>query len=205
MVLYGSTGRGGVRSGSAILVIAGLTLGACVNAPVTGRLGEATTHDPQILAADSARPPQSATIRLEERSYVALLLVAPGHSATLLYPDSAADNQHSAGTHTLSYAIPGPLLRLDTLRRQPGDVRARAPTRPGLSAIPRDTRTYLLLITSSQPLVHSRLFEVTAGVSIPVVEMEALNAVAKAVKSTIAEEPRPWAGHYLRVGIFPLI
>jgi len=205
MVLYGSTVRGGMRSGSAVLVIAAVTLGACVNAPVAGHLGEATTHEPQILAVDSARPPQSATIRLEERSYVALLLVAPGHSATLLYPDSAADNQHGAGTRTLSYAIPGPLLRLDTLPRQPGDVRARAPTRPGMSAIPRDTRTYLLLVTSPQALVHSRLLEVTAGVSIPVVETEALNAVAKAVKSTIADEPRPWSGHYLQIGIFPLI
>jgi hypothetical protein len=58
--------------------------------------------------------------------------------------------------------------------------------------------TYLLLVTSPRPLVYQRLIDKTAGVSIPMVDDEALNAVAKAIKSTIPEEPREWAGYYQR-------
>jgi hypothetical protein len=43
------------------------------------------------------------------------------------------------------------------------------------------------------------MIEKTAGVSIPNIETEALNAVGKAIKSTILSEPRELAGYYQRV------
>ena len=201
MVLYGSTVRERVGTAALAMVIG---MGACVNPPTSGRLGEGASRQPTIVSVDSARPPRAATVQLDERANVAVLLVAPGHSGTLLYPsDSATGNEHAAGTHRLSLAIPDPLLRIDTLARRAGDARIRSRTRPGMSAIPPETRTYLLLVTSPRPLDYRRILDVTAGVSIPVVELEALNAVAKAVKSTIPDEPRPWAGHYVPVLLFP--
>jgi hypothetical protein len=180
-----------------------LPAAACVNAPTAGSLGEGSSHQPAIVAVDSAVPPRAATIRLGERAHAALLLVAPGHSSTLLWPpDSTTDNELGAGSHRLAVDIPDPLLRVDTVARQPGDVRIRTRTRPGMSAIPPETRTYLLLVTSPRPLVYRRMLDVTAGVSIPIVEIEALNAVAKAVKGTIPDEPRPWSAHYVPVALF---
>jgi hypothetical protein len=55
---------------------------------------------------------------------------------------------------------------------------------------------YLLLLTSPQELDYDRMIEKTGGVSIPSVDTEALNAVAKAIKATLMGEPRVWAGHY---------
>ena len=47
-------------------------------------------------------PPAAATVQLDRDGYAALILVAPGHSATLLYPaDSTTDTRLSAGTHRL--------------------------------------------------------------------------------------------------------
>ena len=43
----------------------------------------------------------------------------------------------------------------------------------------------------------------TVGVTIPIEDVEALNAIAKAVKSTLAVEPREWAGYYQHVEIRP--
>ena len=56
--------------------------------------------------------------------------------------------------------------------------------------------TYLLVVTSPQQLKWSRVIDRTAGWSIPLDDMEALNAVAKQVKSTIANEPRDWSAAY---------
>jgi hypothetical protein len=65
--------------------------------------------------------------------------------------------------------------------------------------VPAATQTYLLLVTSPQPLSYQRIIEKTAGVSIPSIETEALNAVAKAIKSTIPSEPREISGYYQRI------
>jgi hypothetical protein len=159
-------------------------------------------------------------VELDQPGYVALVLIAPGHSATLLYPtDSVTDNRLSAGTHQLTLRIPEVLVMVDSIRnpdrtqriggrapvdstilnpgRQRSDtaIRARSNRPPPLSpTVP----TYLLLITAPKPLVYQRIIDKTAGVSIPISDDEALNAVAKAIKSTIPEEPREWAGYYQR-------
>jgi len=192
-------------------VISLVTSAGCANVPAAGALGEGTVASPKLTSADTTRPPKFAWIELTEPANVALLLVAPGHSATLLYPhDSATDNHLNAGTHQLTFEVPRVLAqsdservralrqRLDSMSR--GSARggnARGSTAPG--PISATTPTYLLLITSPRQLVYSRIIEKTAGVSIPTIEMEALNAVGKAVRSTITTEPRDWAGAYTRV------
>ena len=68
-----------------------------------------------------------------------------------------------------------------------------------LGPLPLTAMPYLLLITSPQELDYDRMLEKTGGVSIPTIDAEALNAVAKAIKATLPAEPRNWSGHYLPV------
>jgi len=186
---------------------------ACASVPTSGLLEE-STGTPRITAVDTMRPPRSAWVELDRPGYVALMLVAPGHSATLLYPaDSMTNNSLSAGAHQINFQIPDLLVQVDSTRfparragrpqpdssiRNPGAARSNS-RGSGVSTLPATTQTYLLLLTSPQLLDRKRIIEKSAGVSIPSVELEALNAVAKAVKSTIQGEPREISGYYQRV------
>jgi hypothetical protein len=192
---------------------------ACASVPAAGPLGEGAAFHPRITAVDTTYPPKSVWVDMDQPGYAAVVLVAPGHSATLLYPlDSLTDNKLTAGAHLISLQVPQLLVQADSLRgagpstrrREPQDSSIRYPgrQRPDTSLRGRGQRimpllpstpTFLLLVTSPQPLVFGRIVEKTAGVSIPSVETEALNAVAKAIKSTIPNEPREWAGYYQRV------
>ena len=182
---------------------AALAAGACASAPKAGAIGETPETPTRIAAVDSGVPPRSVSVQLDQPAYTAVLLVAPGHSATLLYPrDSTTDNRLSAGSHTLSVTVPASLLESDSARiagliRQRDSSRAR-PSGPTIRtpALPPTTPTYLLVVTSPQPLSYRRIVDKTTGVSIPLDDLEALNAVGKAVKSTIEAEPRAWSGYY---------
>ena len=193
-----------------ILVL--LAAAGCAKQSTAGALGD--RPDPasptRITAVDSALPPTSVTLQLDQPGSAIVLLVAPGHSATLLYPgDSTTDNRLSAGTHVLRIQIPEYLVQTDSQRaaamarvRDSGFSARRTRPRGVLPLLPT-TPTYLLVVTSPQPLSFTRVREKTAGVSIPIEDMEALNAVAKAVKGTLTSEPREWAGYYRLVEIRP--
>ncbi|HEX7938146.1 MAG TPA: hypothetical protein VF483_04085, partial [Gemmatimonadaceae bacterium] len=182
----------------------------CTNVIVGGPLGEGAPDYPDITAVDSTYPPRNASIKLDKDAYTVMLLVAPGHSATLLYPkDSSVDNHLTAGTHSIAFQVPGPLVLTDSfmlkrteLERQRYDsaarIRARMSSTAGSTMPPLspNATTYLLVVTSPQPLTYARVFERTAGWSIPLDDMEALNAVAKQVKSTITKTPKDWSGAY---------
>lgn len=175
---------------------------ACASTPSGGALGEGAALQPKIAGVDSGFPPRGATVQLDREGYAALLLVAPGHSATLLYPpDSATNNKLSPGTHRLQFDIPSVLAETDSqrlarIREAQRTPTRRSSTRRTITPIPMSTPTFLLLVTSPQPLVYQRMIDKTGGVSIPNLDDEALNAVAKAIKSTLESEPREWAGFY---------
>ena len=185
---------------------------ACAKALTFGPVGEGSSNYPSITAVDSATPPKSMSLRLDHEAYVVVLLVAPGHSASILYPrDSTTNNQHSAGTLDLAIQIPAGLVRTDSAVRRgqgsaPGgptrgdtSVRRTRGTGNSLPPLAPLTPTYLLVITSPQPIAYARVADKTVGVSIPLDDNEALNAVGKAVKSTLVREPREWAGYYQQV------
>jgi hypothetical protein len=196
-----------VRIAEITLVCAVAT--ACVHTPTAGPVGEGSALQPTITAVDTAVPPLHAWVNLDRPGSVALLLVAPGHSATVLYPaDSLTNNTLSAGAHRLSFRVPDPFLETDSMRmaaRTRDTARVNPRTRPTrartLPPLPSTTPTYLLLVTSPQPLDYRRLIEKTVGVSIPTVDAEALNAVGKAIKSTIPSEPREWAGFFQLIAL----
>jgi hypothetical protein len=193
-----------VRSAVITLVMT-LACVACASGPTAGPLGEGAAPRVEIIAVDSALPPRHASVQLAQQSYVALILVAPGHSATLLYPaDSATTNRFAAGNHQLAFQIPEMLVRSDSMLRMlpapRGDTTRIGARRAGrgtvLPPLPPTTPTYLLAVSSPQELNWRRILDKTLGVSIPTIDTEALNAVGKAIKSTIANEPREWAGYY---------
>jgi hypothetical protein len=201
-----------VRIGVVWWVTIGAFVVACASVPVAGPVGDGPAH-PRITAVDTMYPPRSAWIEMDQPGNAVLVLVAPGHSATLLYPrDSVTSNWLTAGTHQLTFQIPDLLVQSDTSRnaarrgrqqpdsalRNPGGARTTArPSRP--PPVPAATETYLLLLTSPQSLSYQRIVEKTAGVSIPSIETEALNAVAKAIKATIPSEPREISGYYQHI------
>lgn len=179
---------------------------ACASSPTAGPLGEGAVVHPRISAVDSSLPPHYATVQLDQSEHVALLLVAPGHSATLLFPaDSVTPNRFDAGSHRIAFQIPEALVESDSSRlvslRGPRDStvrlgRPRSGSTRLIPPLPPTTPTYLLVVTSPQQLSFNRIQEKTAGVSIPTLDDEALNAIGKAIKSTIPREPRQWAGYF---------
>ena len=185
---------------------------ACSKQATFGALGDSPTpaSPSRITAVDSALPPRHVTVQLDRPGYAVVVLVAPGHSATLLYPpDSATDNRLSAGTNVVRFQIPEMLVQTDSQRaaamarvRDSGFSARRARPR-GMTPLMPATPTYLLVVTSPQQLDFARIRDKTVGVSIPLEDMEALNAVAKSVKGTITSEPRDWAGYYRLVEIRP--
>jgi hypothetical protein len=85
--------------------------------------------------------------------------------------------------------------RQDTLRTV-AEQRAAS----GMAATPT-FESYLLLFASPEQISYTRVHEKLAGVSIPIEDMEALNAVSKAVKATLSTEPRAWGAFYHHVDI----
>lgn len=194
-----------MRTATTFLAIA-LACAACASIPKSGALGEGSTAEPRISAVDTAVPPRYAHIELDRTEHVALLLVTPGHSAIVLFPgDSLTNNEMRPGRHQINFRVPDHMQESDSARlariiasrdttrliprNRPSGSRMPAP-------VPPTAQPYLLLVTSPQPLRYQRLQEITVGVSIPTVDEEALNAVGKAVKSTIANEPREWSGFF---------
>jgi hypothetical protein len=200
-----------------IVTLAASSILACASSPNAGPLGDGMGGAAAIVSVDSALPPKALGVRLDQPSWVTVLLVAPGHSATVVFPrDSATSNRFDAGTVTVPIDIPAVLVQSDSAlirqrrsaaSRQDSILRARSRGRtmggsgsPALMLpIPPQIPTYLLVVTSPQPLVYERVMERTAGMSIPVIESEALNAIGKAVRSTLAAEPRTISAYYRMV------
>jgi len=176
---------------------------ACASAPTAGAIGEGFDVHPAVTSVDTAKPPHFAWIELDRQNWVALLLVQPGRGVTLLYPrDSATDNKLTAGAHQLTFTLSNTRATVDSLnrarRRTPGrEDTLRTITEQRTSAPPAQMQdNYLLLFSSPELLTWTRVHDKLTGVSIPIDDMEALNAVAKAVKSTQPTEPREWGAYY---------
>jgi hypothetical protein len=183
-----------------------------VSTPNAGPLGEGFNLHPAVTSVDTAKPPTFAWIELDQQDYVALVLVQPSRGVTLLYPrDSVTDNRLSAGAHQLTFLLSATRASMDSLNR----VRRRTPQRedsmriaserraPSSMSAPAATENYLLLFASPEPISYARVHEKLTGISIPIEDMEALNAVAKAVKSTLPTEPRQWAAYYRLIELAP--
>ena len=206
-----------MRTTTRLLPIAlfGATASSCASSVTHGALSESSMSAASIAAVDSATPPRSVDVQLERDAWLVLLLVAPGHSATLLYPtDSLTSNKLNAGTHHLEFKVPEHLVVTESAKaadnakaREDYDSAARRRARnrtTGFSPPPLTpaTPTYLLVVSSPHRLTYARVIDKTAGVSIPTLDHEALSAVGKAVKSTLSsQEQREWAGYFYQISV----
>jgi hypothetical protein len=199
-----------------------LLAGACASAPQVLRLGDAPDLGATLSLVDSATPPVNLEVELTQPAHVVVLHVVPGAGASLVYPrDTSQGPTHFlVGKHRIRAWYPGRGLRtegdslLPTARDSLLDI--RRPTLPDSLDRTRGGRTrttagdrvedprerqprnvpssYLLLVATPARLHPDTVRRRVEGVTIPLNEMEALNAMGKLVRST-AQPGATWAGH----------
>jgi hypothetical protein len=203
------------------IALIALTAG-CASAPAVLHIGDAPDIGATLSLVDSASPPRNLEITLSQPAHVAVLLVVPGRGATLVYPrDTSLGPTHFlGGRHRVAAWYPGravtasvdstPRHAQDTLfdvrRPLPIDTVGRRRTRTGFGDQVEDPRerqrnltpSYLLLVATPAPLHPDVIRRRVEGVTIPLNESEALNAIGKLVRST-ADPAARWAGHAIPV------
>lgn len=126
----------------------------------------------------------------------------------MVYPiDSTTYNYLPAGQHDIPTTFSGTrrLAGSDTLlmRRPPASNRERRNgngrnQNASIMNRPFATSGYLLMLTSALPLSYAAVAPRVEGVTVPIEDDEALNAIAKQVLST-TDRSKPWSGYYQRI------
>ena len=190
----------------------------CASAPQPRELGNYTALAPRLAVVDSERPPVNLTVELASPASVLVIYVAPGRSTRIVYPaDSAVAPRLAAGSQRITATWPRPRLTADAARR---DSLSRAnASRARRDSIVRATNTqrtiglpdpeaglapvgYLFLFATPGALPYDEIRRKVEGVTTPLDADEALNAIAKQVRSTLDPSAR-WAGYALEVVIEP--
>jgi hypothetical protein len=199
---------------AAMLVVAG-----CASAPQPRQLGDYNALMPRLAVVDSERPPRNLSVDLSAPASVVVMYVAPGRSTRIVYPaDSLATPARlPAGTQRITAGWPPPPVRPDSARRdsiaranQPRTRRdsiARANQPRRIIALPDPEAGlapsgYLLLFASRSPLRYGEVRRKVEGVTTPLDVDEALNAIAKQVRSTL-DPTAQWAAYALEVTVQP--
>jgi hypothetical protein len=198
-----------------LLASAAVVLGAaCASAPQPRQLGHYAALGPRLAVVDSERPPTNLTVELSAPASVVVAYVAPGRSTRIVYPaDTIGPPRLTAGSHRITATWPRPNPAADSARR---DSIARAnPARARRDSIARagGQRTvvalpdpeaglapagYLLLFATPAPLPYAEVRRKVEGVTTPLDADEALNAIAKQVRSTL-DPSAQWAGYAVEV------
>jgi hypothetical protein len=189
---------------------------ACASAPQPRQLGNYGLLTPRLTVVDSERPPRSLTVELSAPASVVVVYVAPGRSTRVVYPaDSVNVPRLPAGTQRLTAAWPRSRASADSARRD-SIARANQPrtrrdsiTRAGMPrpsmALPDPEAGlapagYLLLFATPGPLQYAEVRRKVEGVTTPLDDDEALNAIAKQVRSTL-DPSAEWAAYALEVTV----
>jgi hypothetical protein len=197
---------------------AALAAVACASAPQPRQLGNYSALTPRLAVVDSERPPRTLTVDLGAPASVVVVYVAPGRSTRIVYPaDSAIAPRLPAGTQRLTATWPRSRSAVDSARRdsiaranqartrrdsiaraaQPQRVFALPDPEAGLAPI-----GYLLLFATPAPLQYAEVRRKVEGVTTPLDVDEALNAIAKQVRSTL-DPSAQWAAYALEVTAEP--
>jgi hypothetical protein len=201
-------------------IAAALLLAACASAPKPRQLGNYGLLAPRLAVVDSERPPRNLTVDLSAPASVVVVYVAPGRSTRIVYPaDSLAVTapRLAAGTQRIVAAWPRPRVTTDSARRdsiaRANQARSRRDSiaRAGMSrpvmALPDPEAGlaptgYLLLFATPSPLPYGEVRRKVEGVTTPLDADEALNAIAKQLRSTL-DASAPWAAYALEVTALP--
>ena len=202
-----------------LIALAGVTLAAaCASAPRPRELGEYAALAPRLAVIDSEHPPVNLTVDLATPASVVVMYVAPGRSTRIVYPaDTVAVPRLPAGTQRITATWPTQRLSADSARR---DSIARAnPARARRDSIARAGQPrravalpdpeaglaptgYLLLFATPSALPYAEVRRKVEGVTTPLDADEALNAIAKQVRSTL-DPSAQWAGYAVEVSAVP--
>jgi hypothetical protein len=190
----------------------------CASAPQPRELGNYTGLAPRLAVVDSERPPVNLTVGLASPASVVVIYVAPGRSTRIVYPaDSAVAQRLPAGSQRITATWPRPRLTADAARRDSlaranasrarRDSIARASNTPRVIGLPDPEAGlapvgYLFLFATPSPLPYDEIRRKVEGVTTPLDTDEALNAIAKQVRSTLDPSAR-WAGYALEVVVEP--
>lgn len=189
----------------------------CASAPQPRELGNYSALSPRLAVVDSERPPVNLTVGLASPASVVVIYVAPGRSTRIVYPaDSAAAPRLAAGSQRITATWPRPRMTADAARRD-SIARANAArtrrdtevrtTTPRVIGLPDPEAGlapvgYLFLFASPSQLPYDEIRRKVEGVTTPLDTDEALNAIAKQVRSTLDPSAR-WAGYALEVVVEP--
>jgi hypothetical protein len=186
----------------------------CASAPQPRQLGEYATLTPRLAVVDSERPPVNLTIELSAPASVVVAYVAPGRSTRIVYPaDTLGVQRLGAGSQRVTATWPRPRAAIDSARRDsiaranPARARrdsiARAGQPRGPLALPDPEAGlapmgYLLLFATPATLQYGEVRRKIEGVTTPLDVDEALNAIAKQLRSTL-DPSAQWAGYAVEV------
>jgi hypothetical protein len=200
-------------------IAAALLLAACASAPKPRQLGNYGLLAPRLAVVDSERPPRNLTVDLAAPASVVVVYVAPGRSTRVVYPADSlgAVPRLGAGTQRIVASWPRPRVAADSARRD-SIARANRPRprrdsiarasmpRPGMALPDPEAGLaptgYLLLFATPGPLPYGEVRRKVEGVTTPLDVDEALNAIAKQVRSTL-DPAAPWAAYALEVTAVP--
>jgi hypothetical protein len=192
------------RAGSWLVAsLAFFLVAACASAPQPRELGNYNALAPRLAVVDSERPPVNLTVGLGSPASIAVIYVAPGRSTRIVYPaDSMSAPRLNAGTQRIVATWPRRRAPADSARRDSVARAARANT-PRMMALPDPEAGlapigYLFLFATPSPLPYDDVRRKVEGVTTPLDTDEALNAIAKQVRSTLDPTAR-WAGYALEV------
>jgi hypothetical protein len=196
-----------------------LLAAACASVPQPRELGNYSALAPRLAVVDSERPPRNLTVDLSAPASVVVMYVAPGRSTRIVYPADtlAAAPRLPAGTQRIVAAWPRSRAAADSARRdsiaQANQARtrrdsiARASRPRSVMALPDPEAGlaptgYLLLFATPAALHYNEVRRKVEGVTTPLDVDEALNAIAKQVRSTL-DPSAAWAAYALEVTAVP--
>jgi hypothetical protein len=194
--------------------LAALLAVGCASAPQPRQLGQYTALNPRLVVVDSERPPTNLTVELSAPASVVVAYVAPGRSTRIVYPaDTVGPSLFTAGSHRITASWPRPNPAADSARRDSiaranperarRDSIARAAARRPVAALPDPEAGlapvgYLLLFATPAPLPYAEIRRKVEGVTTPLDADEALNAIAKQMRSTL-DPSAQWSGYAVEV------
>lgn len=158
--------------------------------------GAYTDFAPKVAPQQGERIPQHLTVQVNRPANVAVFFVVPGRGSQLLFPaDSAQTGFLQSGPHLVETSLARQALS-DTSRllRRPNTqaggqrggqqgARGRGNFDPN-GQIGGNTRGYLLVYASQEPLPYNVLSTRVNGISIPIDDDDALNTVTKLIRET---------------------
>jgi hypothetical protein len=180
-----------MRFPSFVVLASATALIGCSSGGKPRVIGDNPTFAPSVEVTATPLVPIGVKLELPEDAHVAMFLVRPGMETSMIYvSDSAQGGRLTRGTHEIATSFGRTPATSDSsrlIRRPPPRTAATQPQ----GRQPTGTRTageelsgFVLVYTSETPLSAENLRQRVVGITVPAFDSDALNTVAKLVRST---------------------